>query len=101
MALSKNIELENGIETNYHRIVSINEIVGEQTIIEVASYINESKRNEEKTALESSKKSGEATRFNVFIDTKYYNKDYDEKDNIEHIYSYLKTLDEFKNAKDV
>ena len=101
MALSKKIELENGIEVNYHRIVSINEIIGEQTIIEVASYINENKRNEEKTALESGKKSGEATPMNVFIDTNYINKEYSEKDTVENCYDYLKTLDEFKDAKDI
>ena len=38
---------------------------------------------------------------NVFIDTKYINKDYNEKDNITNCYSYLKTLDDFKDAKDV
>ena len=101
MALSKKIELENGIEVNYHRIVSITEIIGNQTIIEVASYINENKRNEEKTALESGKKSGEATPMNVFIDTNYVSKEYSEKDTVENCYDYLKTLDEFKDAKDI
>ena len=46
MALSKKIENENGVTTNYHRIVSINEIVNEQTLIEVASYTSEEKREE-------------------------------------------------------
>lgn len=101
MALSKKIQLENGVEVNYHRIVSINNIINEQTVIEVASYIDEKRRNEEKTALESGKKSGEATPINVFIDTKYINKEYSEKDTPEDCYKYLKTLDEFKNAKDV
>lgn len=101
MALSKKIELDNGIEVNYHRIVSINEIIGEQTIIEVASYINESKRLEEKTALEQGKKSGEAVPINVFIDTKYLIKEYSEKEDVESCYKYIKTLDDFKNAKDI
>ena len=101
MALSKKITLDNGIETNYHRIVSINEIIGEQTVIEVASYTSEEKRLEEKTALENGKKSGEAVPMNVYIDTKYINKEYSEKDTVENCYDYLKTLDEFKNAKDI
>ena len=101
MALEKKIQLENGVEVNYHRIVSVNEIVNDQTIIEVASYTSEEKREEERTSLEGAKKSGEAIPMNVFIDTKYINKDYSEKDNITNCYSYLKTLDDFKDAKDV
>ena len=101
MALSKKKELENGVEVNYHRIVSINEIIGNETIIEVASYTSEEKRNEEKNALESGKKSGEAVPMNVFINTNYINKEYSEKDTPENCYKYLKTLDEFKNAKDI
>ena len=38
MALKKEIELENGIIVNYHRIVSINKITNDCNIIEVASY---------------------------------------------------------------
>ena len=97
MALNKKVTLNNGVEVTYHRIVSINEIIGEQTIIEVASYINEEKRLEEKNG----KKSGEAVPMNVFIDTKYLNKEYSEKEDIKSCYDYLKTLDDFKNAKDI
>ena len=99
MALSKKIQLENGVEVNYHRIVSINEIINEQTIIEVASYTSEEKRNEEKNSI--NKKTGEATPINVFINTSLINKTYDEKDDITNCYSYIKTLDDFKDAKDV
>jgi hypothetical protein len=101
MALSKKITLENGVEVNYHRIVSITEIINEQTIIELASYTSEEKRNEEKNALETGNKTGEAVPMNVFIDTKYINKDYSEKDTINNCYEYLKTTDEFKNSKDI
>ena len=101
MALQKKIQLENGVEVNYHRIVSINKIINGQTIIEVASYINDKKRNEERTALEKAKESGEEVPMNVFIDTKYINKEYDEKEEIEDCYEYLKTLDDFKEAKDI
>ena len=101
MALSKKIEKENGVTTNYHRIVSINQIVNEQTIIEVASYTDKSKRQEEQQALENAKKSGEYQSTNIYIDTEYIEKEYDEKDNnVESMYKYLKTLDEFKGAKD-
>ena len=101
MALSKKIEEKNGVTTNYHRIVSINQIVNEQTLIEVASYTDKSKRQEEQQALETARKSGEYPQTNIYIDTEYIAKEYDKKDgNIEDAYKYLKTLDKFKGAKD-
>lgn len=101
MALNKKIENENGVTTNYHRIVSINEIVNEQTLIEVASYTSEEKREEEQQALATAKKGGEYPQTNVYIDTEYIAKEYNEKDgNIENAYKYLKTLEKFKGAKD-
>lgn len=98
MALLKNIELENGIVTNYHRIVSLNSIVNNQNIIEVASYINQNKRKEEKEYYDSD---DENKSMNVFIDTRYYNTDYDENMSVKTAYNYLKSLDEFKDAEDV
>lgn len=95
MALKKEIMLNNGVITNYHRIVSINNITNVQTIIEVASYTSESKRNEEKNAIEKSEE------MNVFIDTDYINKEYEEDFTIEQAYVYLKTLDKFKDSEDM
>ena len=82
MALSKEIELENGVTTNYHRIVSINNIVNQQTIIEVASYINASKREEEQNALKTAKETGEYPETNIFINTEYITKEYSENENV-------------------
>ena len=93
MALKKEIELNNGIILNYHRIVSINKITNVQTVIEVASYTSEEKRQIEKEALEN----GEA--FDVYIHTTYFNKEYDEADTIENLYDYLKTTEMFENAE--
>jgi len=89
MALIKAIELGNGITVNYHRIVSVNNITNHASIIEVASYTSKAKREEEKTALAN----GEA--MNVFIDTKYLNKEYEKELNVDTAYAYLKTLDMF------
>lgn len=94
MALSKQIELENGVLVNYHRIVSINKITNVSNIIEVASYTNKDKREEEKQSIL------EGTPMNVFINTQYINSEYDETSTIENTYEYLKTLDKFKDAKD-
>lgn len=100
MALQKEIELENGIVVNYHRIVSITKITNQLNSIEVASYISAKKREEEQQALEIGIENGEAIETNIFIDTTYINKDYDETETIEDAYDYLKTLDKFKKAKD-
>ena len=50
MALSKNIELNNGITVNYHRVVSVNNITNQASIIEIGSYTSSEKRQEEKSA---------------------------------------------------
>ena len=97
MALGKNITLDNGITLNYHRIVSVNTITNEQSIIEVASYINEEQRNKEKEWYET--KSQED--MNVLINTKYYSTEYDKNLNVDNAYEYLKTLEEFEDAENV
>lgn len=98
MALKKEIELENGIIVNYHRIVSINKITNNCNIIEVASYTSEKQRNKEKEYYESIE---EDKRMNVFIETEYIQKGYSENETIEECYEYLKKIDKFKDAEDV
>lgn len=95
MALKKEIELNNGIILNYHRIVSINKITNVQTTIEVASYTSEEKREIEKEALVN--KIG----FDVYIHATFLNKEYNETDTIENMYEYLKTTEIFEGAEDV
>lgn len=97
MALNKYITLDNGVILSYHRVVSVNNITNQTSIIEVASYINEEQRNKEKEWYET--KSQED--MNVLIETKYYLKDYDKNLNVDNAYDYLKTLDEFKDAEDI
>ena len=92
MALKKEIQLENGVIVNYHRIVSINKITNNSTIIEVASYTSEEKR------LEETEKAGQ--EMNIFIHTEYIQVEYDENNSIKDFYEYLKTTDRFKDAKD-
>lgn len=95
MGLIKTIELDNGIITNYHRIVSLNKITNVANIIEVASYTSKAKRNNEIEAMQNQES------MDVFIDTTYISKEYDADETITDAYDYLKTLDEFKNAQDV
>lgn len=98
MALLKEIKLDNGIVLNYHRIVSINKITNNSTIIEVASYINETERQKEIDYYNSEE---ENKTMNVFIEANYIEKEYNETDTIEELYNYLKTLEMFKDAIDV
>ena len=97
MAIKKEIELENGIIVNYHRIVSINKVTNNCNIIEVASYTSEKQRNKEKEYYEST---DEDKRMNVFIETEYIQKEYSENETIEECYEYLKKIDKFKDAED-
>lgn len=98
MALKKEIELENGIIVNYHRIVSLNKITNNSNIIEIASYTNQEKRQEE---IDYYNLAEEDKSMNVFIETTYISKEYDENETIEEVYEYLKTLDKFKESEDV
>lgn len=95
MALKKQIELDNGVLVNYHRIVSINKITNNSNIIEIASYTNEAKRQEEIESIQN------GTQMNVFINTMIMNKEYNETETIEDIYNYLKTTEMFTDAEDV
>ncbi len=92
MALIKNIILNNGITVNYHRVVSVNNITNGASIIEVASYTDKSKREEEKEKLST----GES--MNIFIHTVYLYLEYNENLNVSSAYDYLKTLNDFNNA---
>ena len=97
MALKKNVVLDNGITLNYHRVVSVNNITNQTSIIEVASYINEEQRNKEKAWYETNSQED----MNVFINTKYYSKEYDKNLNVDNAYEYLKTLTEFEDAENI
>ena len=95
MALKKDIELDNGIVVTYHRIVSIVKVTNSSCAIEVASYINGAQREKEKEALK------DGSSMNIFIDTTYISKEYDEEEVISDIYNYLKETEKFKDAEDL
>lgn len=98
MALQKEIILNNGITLQYHRIVSINKITNNTTIIEIGSYINKEQREKE---LEYYNSKDMNKTMNVYIFTNYIEKEYNEKDTIDEIYKYLKTTETFKDSVDV
>lgn len=96
MALSKNIDLRNGVITNYHRIVSVNIITNQQNVIEIASYTSQSKRNEEQTAIAN------GLEMDVFIHTRFENAAYDQTMTVETAYEWVKAnVSDFNDAEDV
>ena len=99
MGLKKQIELENGIILNYHRITGINKVTNNSTIIEISSYISEIQRQKEQEALIQSQETGETVPINVFINTVYVNKEYVEDETIKDLYEFLKTTEMFKDAE--
>lgn len=95
MALSKEIVLNNGVITNYHRVTSLNIITNVQNMIEVSSYTGEAKRIEEQEAIES------GCECDVFIHTQIISAPYKQGMTIQTAYDYLKALPQFEGAKNV
>lgn len=89
MALFKPVRQDDGVITNYHRIISLILWPNSHISIGVLSYVDE-----------------ESRRDNSILGTPYnhsttYETDYDENMSITAAYEYLKTLPEFEDAKDV
>lgn len=113
MALEKEIELENGVILNYHRITSLNKVTNISNDIEINSYINETQREKERIYQELQKKNAEGKELteeeqkildkgiNVMVEAEYIQIPYDEEMTIEDAYDYLKTTEKYKDAKDI
>lgn len=89
MALFKNIIQEDGVPTNYHRILLTQLVINSHTSISVLSYVNQSSRQ------------GESGGANPYKASVTYETDYIENLSIEDAYKYLKTLPQFEGAEDV
>lgn len=89
MALQKAIIQDDGVTTNYHRILYIQSMVNSHDSIAVLSYIDAESRQSEST---------ERRPYTAAIT---YEKDYEENMTIESAYAYLKTLPAFEGAEDV
>lgn len=95
MALQKAIILDSGVTVNYHRVVSVNNVTNQASIIEIASYTSAEKRQEE---LE---KFANHEPMNVFIETEYLGIEYNQTLDVVGAYAYLKTLDKFADSEDI
>ncbi len=89
MALNKAILQEDGVTTNYHRILFLQTTVNRQNSIAVLSYVSE----------EARRNSTNGAR--PYAAAVTYECPYDENMTIESAYDYLKTLPEFEGAEDV
>lgn len=95
MALLKEIELDNGVVLNYHRIVTITKITNHSIVLEIAGYTSKAKREQE---IQQFKNGDEIT---VYINTTFMSVDYDEDTTIKDWYDYLKTTDRYLNSEDI
>lgn len=95
MGLYKEIQEQNGVITNYHRIVSINIVTNINNLIEIASYTSRAKREEEINALQNK------TGCDVFINTTLISTVYDQDMTIDTAYEWLKTQPMFEYAEDM
>lgn len=91
MALYKPIKQDDGVITNYHRILYSQITTNKQNSIAVISYIDNESRNDEKENIIAKPYSKAIT----------YETEYDETMTIEKAYEYLKTLPEFEGATDI
>lgn len=89
MALCKEIRQEDGVRTNYHRILFVQQTVNRQNSIAVLSYTDEETRQMEQN-----------TEYQPYRQAVTYEVDYDPTMTIESAYEYLKTLDVFTGATD-
>lgn len=91
MALCKEIRQDDGVVTNYHRILFIQTTTNRHNSIAVLSYVDDKSRESEK----------EATMTQPYRKSVTYEIDYDDSMTIKKAYEYLKTLPEFEGAEDI
>lgn len=91
MALYKPIRQEDGVTTNYHRVLFCQVTTNQQNSIAVLSYVDNEARENEKNGYIS-----QPYRKSVTYET-----DYDESMTITKAYEYLKTLTEFSGSEDI
>lgn len=91
MAIYKEIRQEDGVTTNYHRILSLTQTVNRQNSIAVLSYVDDAARVDEQQNIIVQPYKKAVT----------YETAYDENMTIESAYEFLKTLPQFEGAEDV
>lgn len=85
MALYKEIKQADGVTTNYHRILFIQQMINHHNSIAVLSYVDEESRGNE----------------NAYVRSVTYETAYDPTMTVGTAYDYLKTLPQFEGAIDI
>ena len=101
MGISKDETLPNGVPLSYYRIVSLTCVVNQNSIIEVAGYVNQAEREKEQEAIAEAQETGEHPEINVFIDSRFISVDYDPDLSVNKAYELLKAMPEYQGAEDV
>ena len=91
MALYKEIRQDDGVTTNYHRILYVTKVVNRQNSIAVLSYVDNVARDDEKESILTQPYSKSVT----------YETAYDDEMTVEKAYEWLKTLPVFEGAEDL
>lgn len=91
MALYKEIRQDDGVVTNYHRILFLQLLTNHHNSIAVVSYVDNAARDGEK----------EATLAQPYQKSVTYELEYDPHMTIESAYTYLKSLPQFEGATNV
>jgi hypothetical protein len=91
MALQIAVRQDDGVVTNYHRILFLTQTVNRQNSIAVLSYVDDSSRTAERDGSVAQPYQRSVT----------YETEYDPNMTIEAAYEYLRTLPEFEGAVDI
>lgn len=91
MALQKEIRQEDGVVTNYHRVLFIMSTINKHNSIAVLSYTDNEARENEKNAVIAQ----------PYCKSITYETTYDPSMTAEKAYAHLKTLPHFEGATDV
>lgn len=91
MALYKKIRQDDGVTTNYHRILFLNLFTNHHNSIAVLSYVDDTARDDEKSTILAQPYQKSVT----------YELPYDSAMTVETAYEYLKTLPQFEGAEDI
>lgn len=91
MALHKSIRQDDGVTTNYHRVLFIMKTINCHNSIAVISYVDAEARDDEKSLVMTQPYQRSVT----------YELPYDPNMTIESAYEYLKTLPQFEGAENV
>lgn len=95
MAIQKEVARHNGLVFNYHRVVSVNCISNRESIIEVASYLNQQERQKEAEAIRN------GVPMDVYVSTQYVLAPYEPNMGITGAYQYIKGIEPFNDPQDV